>query len=492
MTTIIVTSDPRDWPFEIPGVDHVDAWNYLTSPEIASANRSTRVFNLCRSYRYQSTGYYVSLLAEARGHKPLPAVTTLQDLKTRAIIRLASDDLEKQIQNSLAPLHSDEFTLSIYFGRNMAQRYERLALSLFNQFPSPLLRVDFQKRDDVWTVRRIKAISGADVPDSHRDFVTDAATKYFAGRGSGSRAKKRARFDLAILHNPDEKQNAPSDDVALNKFIKAAVDQDINAELITKEDAGRLLEYDALFIRETTAVDHHTYRFARRAAGEGMVVIDDPLSISRCTNKVYLAELLGRNKVEIPRTIIVHRENIHTIGTELGFPCVLKKPDSSFSKGVVKVKSQEDLESRLEEFFADSELLVAQEFMPTAFDWRIGVLDRRPLFACRYFMAPGHWQIIQQEKDGKGRYGKTETLPIEMAPAKAVKLAVKAANLIGDSLYGVDVKELENGTFTIIEVNDNPNINAGYEDALLKVELYRRVIDVFVRRIEAAKARNHD
>lgn len=354
------------------------------------------------------------------------------------------------------------------------------------------MRVDFQKRDDVWTVRRVKAISGADVPDSHRAFVTDAATKYFAGRGSGSRSKKRARFDLAILHNPAEKQNAPSDDVALNKFIKAAADQDINAELITKEDAGRLLEYDALFIRETTAVDHHTYRFARRAAGEGMVVIDDPLSISRCTNKVYLAELLGRNKVEIPRTIIVHRENIQSIGTELGFPCVLKKPDSSFSQGVVKVKSQEDLESRLEEFFADSELLVAQEFMPTAFDWRIGVLDRRPLFACRYFMAPGHWQIIQQEKDGKGRYGKTETLPIEMAPSKAVKLAVKAANLIGDGLYGVDVKELENGTFTIIEVNDNPNINAGYEDALLKDELYRRVIDVFVRRIEAAKARNHD
>ncbi|MEZ6123514.1 MAG: RimK family protein [Planctomycetaceae bacterium] len=491
MSTIIVTSDPRDWPFEIPGVDTVDAWTYLTSPDIAATNR-TRVFNLCRSYRYQSTGYYVSLLAEARGHRPLPAVTTLQDLKTRAIIRLASDELEKQIQHSLAPLQSVEFTLSIYFGRNMAQRYERLALNLFNQFPAPLLRVDFQKRDSVWSVRRIKAISGSDVPDNHREFVTEAATKYFAGRSTGARSRKRPRFDLAILHDPAEQQNAPSDDVALKRFVKAAAEQDINAELITKEDAGRLLEYDALFIRETTAVDHHTYRFARRAAGEGMVVIDDPLSISRCTNKVYLAELLGRNKVDIPKTVVVHQENIKSIGAELGFPCVLKKPDSSFSQGVVKVKSQEDLESRLEEFFTDSELLVAQEFLPTAFDWRIGVLDKRPLFACRYFMAPGHWQIIQQEKDGKGRYGKTETLPIETAPAKAVKLAVRAANLIGDGLYGVDVKELQDGSFTIIEVNDNPNINAGYEDALLKDELYRRVIDVFVRRIEAAKARNHD
>ena len=80
MPVLIVTSNPDDWPFEIPGVDKIDAWNYLTSPqsvESSSGSRSTRVFNLCRSYRYQSLGYYVSLLAEARGlvnvlHESLP------------------------------------------------------------------------------------------------------------------------------------------------------------------------------------------------------------------------------------------------------------------------------------------------------------------------------------------------------------------------------------------------------------------------------------
>ena len=29
----------------------------------------------------------------------------------------------------------------------------------------------------------------------------------------------------------------------------------------------------------------------------------------------------------------------------------------------------------------------AQEYLATDFDWRVGVLDRRPLFACKYFMA---------------------------------------------------------------------------------------------------------
>jgi len=491
MSALIVTSDARDWPFDISGVDVVDAWTYLTSPEFGNARRTTRVFNLCRSYRYQSTGYYVSLLAEARGHKPLPGVTTLQDLKTRSMIRLVSDELDELIQKSLAPLQSSEFTLSVYFGRNLAQRYDRLSLHLFNQFPVPLLRAEFIKRDETWQIRRIKALSGADVPANHTEFVTEAAQRYFGGRSTSVKVRKRTRFDLAILHDPLEKDNAPSDEAALKKFLKAAEKAEINAELLTKDDFGRLLEFDALFIRETTAVNHHTYRFARRAASEGMIVIDDPVSILRCTNKVYLAELLTRHKIPIPRTVLLHRENADSIAAELGFPCVIKKPDSAFSQGVVKIKSEDELREQLPKFFDESELLVAQEFLPTDFDWRIGVLDNKPLFACRYFMARGHWQIIRQERAGAGRYGKTETVPVELAPRKAVDVAVKAANLIGNGLYGVDVKETASG-FHVIEVNDNPNIDAGAEDALLKDELYSRIMDVFVRRIEAAKARNHD
>ena len=491
MPVLIVTSHPDDWPFEIPGVDKVDAWSYLTSPEACEAfagSRATRVFNLCRSYRYQSLGYYVSLLAEARGHKPLPGVITLQDLKTRSLSRLIPDEVDELLQQSMASLTSDSFTLSVYFGRNFAKRYERLAQHLFNLFPVPLMKFEFAKRDNRWQIRKVSVSSGAEVPESHRDFVAEAATRYFSGRASSQKAPRRTRFDMAILEDPSEKDNAPSDQVALKKFVKAAREQGVYAELITRDDSGRLLEFDSLFIRETTAINHHTYRFARRAANEGLVVIDDPVSICRCTNKVFLAEMLTRHKVDIPTSIVVHRDNATQIGERLGFPCVLKKPDSSFSMGVVKVQSQEELKDRLEDFFGESELLVAQEYLPTTFDWRIGILDRKPLYACRYFMAPGHWQIIRQEKKGAGRYGKVETLPVELAPPKAVKAALKAANLIGDGLYGVDVKE-SNGRFVVIEVNDNPNINSGFEDAVLKDELYRRIIEVFVRRMEQKRAR---
>ncbi len=144
MSALIVTNVLKDWPAELASVEVVGAHAYLTDSKYNEL-RGAKVFNLCRSYRYQSSGYYVSLLAEARGHKPLPSVTTIQDMKTHAIVRLVSDDLHELIQKSLAPIKSDKFTLSIYFGRNLAKRYDGLSLSLFNQFHSPLLRAQFAR-----------------------------------------------------------------------------------------------------------------------------------------------------------------------------------------------------------------------------------------------------------------------------------------------------------------------------------------------------------
>ena len=485
MAILIVTNNPKEWPFEIPDVEVIDARAYLTKAEYSDM-RGVKLFNLCRSYRYQSTGYYVSLLAEARGHKPLPSVTSIQDLKSQAMVRLVSDDLEELIQKSLAPIQSEKFTLSVYFGRNLAKRYDRLALRLFNMFQSPMLRAQFVRDDGTWQLRSVATISANEVPEYQRPFVVRVASEHFAGRRSSVPKRTVARYDMAILHNPDDPA-PPSNEKALKRFSKAAEGMGISAELITRDDYARLPEFDALFIRETTAVNHHTYRFARRGVNEGLVVIDDPESIVKCTNKVYLAELLTRHDVPIPRSLVVHRDNTETVERELGLPCVLKKPDSAFSLGVMKVETREALCQELKRLLAESDLVVAQEFLPTTFDWRIGILDQRPLYACKYFMARNHWQIIKRDDSGQSDYGKFETLPVELAPKRAVRAALKAANLIGNGLYGVDVKQ-SGEKFYVIEVNDNPSIDAGVEDAILREDLYFRIMSSFLRRIEQRKA----
>jgi predicted ATP-grasp superfamily ATP-dependent carboligase len=103
------------------------------------------------------------------------------------------------------------------------------------------------------------------------------------------------------------------------------------------------------------------------------------------------------------------------------------------------------------------------------------------LFVCKYYMAPNHWQVHKYEP-GRHLEGGTEALSVGEAPQIVVKTALRAANLIGDGLYGVDLKQIGSQCY-VIEINDNPNIDAGNEDGVLKDALYREVMGVFLRRI---------
>jgi glutathione synthase/RimK-type ligase-like ATP-grasp enzyme len=488
MTGIVVVDQRADWPVQVPGIEVMTAWEYLTHDIPPPANgapraRRRRVYNLCRSFEYQSTGYYVSLLAGARDHRPLPDITTIQDLKLAESPRVLNDEIEELIQHALSRISSGEYAMHVYFGHSPVQRHERLARALFNLFPAPLLEVDFSRRAGEWRVDALGPVALGKVPEVQREFMLQAARDYFARSPTPRRKRETARYDLAILVNDDEKE-PPSNARALKQFEKAAEDLGFEVEFLDKSDYGHVAEFDALFIRETTAVNHHTYRFARRAAREGLVVVDDPLSILRCGNKVFLAQLLDRHRIPQPKTLVLHPKNITAAGRELGFPCVLKQPDSQFSKGVIKVENETDLKSATRGMLERSDLIVAQAFEPTEYDWRVGVLDGQALYACRYYMAPQHWQVVRRGERGGKYEGEHETLDVADVPPHVLKVAVDAARAIGSGLYGVDLKQFGDRC-KVIEVNDNPNLDFGVEDLVLKEALYRRVMEYFLRRLES-------
>jgi len=125
-------------------------------------------------------------------------------------------------------------------------------------------------------------------------------------------------------------------------------------------------------------------------------------------------------------------------------------------------------------------MLIAQEFMPTDFDWRVGVLDGKILFVCKYFMAKNHWQIVDWRGNNSSRVGKSEAIAISDSPQALLDLAIKATKLIGTGLYGVDIKE-SNKKFYVIEINDNPNIDAACEDKIEKNKLYESIMGHLMR-----------
>ena len=82
--------------------------------------------------------------------------------------------------------------------------------------------------------------------------------------------------------------------------------------------------------------------------------------------------------------------------------------------------------------------------------------------------------------------GDVECIAVDQAPSGLLKTAIKATSLIGKSLYGVDMKEVD-GKFYVIEINDNPNIDSGIEDKILKDKLYAMIMDVFLNKIKSDK-----
>jgi glutathione synthase/RimK-type ligase-like ATP-grasp enzyme len=481
--TVFVIDRIQDWPFELPGSSVVTARSYLADAA-GGASGDAQVINLCRADRYQGRGYYVSLLAEARGHRPLPDVKTVEDLKSDEQIQRVGEAIDELANETLHHDESDRFELDAYFGRDPGERHQPLAEQLFANVRAPLLRTRFRRESGRWTLEKIAAIGVADVPAQHRALLLDAAKAFVTGSEPTREARREgadAKPKVAILWDAAE-EHKPSNEEAIRNFVDAAPAVGLVAEVIGPDALERLAEFDGLLIRAGTDVAGYTYEFARRAESLGMPVVDDPDSILKCTNKVYLRELMSRHGIAEPKTMVVHRENLDQVIATLGLPCVLKLPDSGFGLDVLKIEAEDQLESQAAKFFAISELLIAQEWLPTGFDWRVGVYDRRPLFVCKYFMAPGHWKVNRIEPGQETVEGETIAVAVGEAPEIVVGTAVRAANLIGRGLYGVDLKQVDDRCY-LIEVNDNPNIDAGNEDQVLGSALYREVLGVYARRI---------
>lgn len=483
MTWVILTGRQNDLDQVATPHKIITSRDYLAHPGLFRGQRP-KVINLSNRYDYQSRGYYASLLASSRGHKVIPTVETMIDLSERKLYEHALPELELALNKCRKDLGGAfPAKVHIFFGIGPGKAWDRFAKLLFDWFRAPALEVAITDAGEWATIRKIGFYPLARMGEEEEKRFLECLDIYTGREWRDSKARVPARYTFATLVDPHE-QLPPSAISSLRYWARIAEKMGVEVEPITKKDLAKVANYDALFIRETTSISNHTYRFARRAQQEGMPVIDDPLSMIRCTNKVYLNELMAFNDVPVPLTVMIAGlSDLEVAADTLGFPLVLKIPDSAFSRGVKKCKDFGELKKLATEWLEDSDLLVAQKFIPTDYDWRIGVLGGEPLFAVQYLMAKQHWQIVNHDRAGKPDEGGFKTFTLRDAPAHAVQTAVKAAQCIGDGLYGVDLKETKDGVF-VIEVNDNPNLDHGCEDTGEKDEVWVRLTQWFLDRLE--------
>ncbi|MCB1507771.1 MAG: RimK family protein [Hyphomicrobiaceae bacterium] len=457
--------------------------DYLARPQLFAGER-VKVINLARTYGYQSAGYYASLLGEARGHRIVPTVETMLELRGRTTYAHALPELEDNLNRCVAKGDPAPARLLLVFGECEDPRLERFGRLVFDWFRTPVLELSLTP-GEFTRIARIRALPLSKLTGQEAAFFHQALARYTRRDWKAPKKKAQPRYAIAVLYDPGEEM-PPSSPATLKYFQKFAEKQGIEIELITRKDLASLAEYDALFIRETTSIDNHTFRFARRAVQEGMPVIDDPVSMIRCTNKLYLKELLTANGVPVPPTeMIGSLKDIDAAEKALGYPMVLKIPDGSFSRSVKKVNDRAACEALVKAWLEDSDLLLAQKFMPTDYDWRIGVIAGQPIFACQYMMARAHWQIIRHRDDGAPVEGGFKAFALEDVPPAVLDAGVKAAQLIGDGFYGVDLKETADGGVVVIEVNDNPNLEHGIEDKVGRDAVWQAIASWFTTRIDA-------
>ncbi len=250
-------------------------------------------------------------------------------------------------------------------------------------------------------------------------------------------------------------------------------------DFLFRPDMYKIPQYDAIFIRALTDPLNSAYVASRTAEMHGIRVIDDPDSIRICCDKVNMYRHLIQAAVPIPETRFIERQEItaalaRRLLAELSSPVVIKAPNSSFSLYVERASTVEEFLTVARRFLRRPDRLIAQRYIHSTFDWRVGVIDGKPLYACQYVIPRRQWKILTYTPDGKTMYGPVKGISLTEAPADLIQCAVAAASAIGRGFYGVDLKQTADG-YVVIEVNDNPTINAGEEDQA-NGDLYEKLI----------------
>ena len=270
------------------------------------------------------------------------------------------------------------------------------------------------------------------------------------------------------------------EETALQNFRRAAEKLGQKFDFLFREDIERIPKYNAVFIRATTDPLYTAYIVSKTAWELGLKVIDDPESIRICANKIHLYELFEKFNVPYIPTIFLNKDELHhkkiaDIFNALGKPVVIKAPYTSFSRFVEKASCETSFKEVAKRFLKRSDALAVQSFKPTAFDWRIGVLNDEVLYVCKYMIPKGRWKHGAKLR-GKPTFiwGRTVSMKRQNTPVRLREVALKACRVVGKGLYGVDIKEVD-GDYVVVEVNDNPSIYAGYED-LRDRDLYQKII----------------
>jgi len=179
----------------------------------------------------------------------------------------------------------------------------------------------------------------------------------------------------------------------------------------------------------------------------GMLIINPPLSIERSVDKYHALALLEEHGLPVPPTIATEsfKEALKAF-KELGNDVVIKPIFGSRGVGSTRVSDRDTAERLFRAITFYHGVLYLQKFIPHGFsDVRAFVVGRK-VVAAMHRVLTSNWKTNIS-------LGAT---PVSLNPNQELeKLTVKAAEVVGCKVAGVDILESSEGPL-IVELNSQP------------------------------------
>jgi len=241
---------------------------------------------------------------------------------------------------------------------------------------------------------------------------------------------------------------------------------------------GERIELPDLVLSRTGAgTNYFTRSVMRQIEKFGIPVYNDADSISRVSDKLLTSQLLVKENLPIPKTILVNGDvDVELIEKEVGFPCVVKATSGSKGKTVHLCQTKKDFTSLMSLLSSISlkKTMIIQEFVDAqpGTDLRVWVIGGKTVVAMKRTGAEG---------DFRANISQGGTAELFEITDEVDYLARETARVLGLQIAGVDLLFDRDG-YKICEANSSP----GFEgmDRYCGQDMAQRIVDFIKLKIQ--------
>jgi ribosomal protein S6--L-glutamate ligase len=214
----------------------------------------------------------------------------------------------------------------------------------------------------------------------------------------------------------------------------------------------RLPHVDAVIPRIGASITFFGTAIVRQFEQMGVCCLNSSLGIITSRDKLFSIQLLARHNLGIPQTLFVKRRDAILPGIEKlgGAPVIIKLLEGTQGIGVILADTDKVGEAIVETLQSRKQNVLLQKFIQESKgrDIRAIVVGNRVVAAMRRVAAG------EDFRSNIHRGGSGEKIDLDL---RFERTAVRAAQLMGLSVAGVDMLEGEEGPM-IIEVNSSPGL----------------------------------